>query len=133
MPASETKYVELVSETGVAALPEPFGAGYPVVFDKTIDTTGYGEIRVWVHVFVSSYAAHPVTSNTKLTLRFMHRFCGSNCFDYEEAELPWKHVTSYINGYAARPVIGDKLRLLCHPDNLPAGPYDIYVTYCLVK
>jgi hypothetical protein len=133
MPASETKYVELLSQQDVPALPTPFGAGYPVLFDETIDTHGYSEIRVWVHVFVRDYAAHPVTSNTKLALRFMHTFFGSNSFDYEEAQLPWKGVTSYINGYTVKPLLGDKLRLLCHPDNLPTGPYDIYVTYCLVR
>lgn len=130
MPAPNTRYVHLVSRKNVATLDETV-PGYPVIFDKKIQTTGYSEIRVWVHVFVNDYATHPVTSNTKLLVRFMHEFDG-NSFDYAEGTLNFK-VTSYINGYVARPIIGNKLRVLCHPENLPPGPYGIDVTYYLVR
>jgi len=90
-------------------------------------------VRVWVHVFVENYETTPVTSATKLELRFMHNFVGANSFDYEKVTLPYNNVTSYINGYSIQPIIGSKLRLLCHPINLPAGPYRVSVTYLLAR
>jgi hypothetical protein len=33
----------------------------------------------------------------------------------------------------ARILIGNQLRLVCHPENLPPGPYKLYVTYYLVR
>ena len=136
MPSTPTilaRYVELIKDQPLAAPLTPFGPGYDVLFDKKIPVTGAKEIRVWVHVFVDNYATTPVTAATKLELRFMHDFCGSNSFDYAVATLPYNHVTSYINGLAIQPIIGKELRLLCHPKHLPAGPYRLSVTYLLVR
>ncbi len=127
-----TKYGVLVARQDVPAFDEPFGPGYLVAFDEVIDTRGYSEIRLWVHVFVDNYAMGPVTSQSKLDVRFLHQFPGGS-FDYERQTLGWNNVTSYINGYAARPILGDSVRVLCNPKNLPPGPYDIYATYLLVR
>ena len=124
------KYVEMLSLDNVVSLETPFGPGYPIVFDEKIDTEGFSEIRVWVHVSVKNYAATPVTNTTKLIVRFMHQFPGGS-FDYTEGTIT-SDVTSYINGYLARPIIGERLRILCHPENLPPGPYRIFVTYYMV-
>jgi hypothetical protein len=62
----------------------------------------------------------------------MHSFGSGNSFDYELGTLT-SDVTSYIDGYVARPIIGNRLRVLCHPENLPPGPYNIYATYYLVR
>jgi hypothetical protein len=127
-----TKYGVLVSRFNVEKFDTPFGPGYEVVFDEVIDTKGYNEVRVWVHVFVDSYQTNPVTNAAQLQVRFMHQFPGGS-FDYERATLGWNNVTSYINGDAVKPVLGEKLRVLCNPRNLPTGPYDISVTYLLVR
>ncbi len=128
----QTKYGVLVARHDVPAFDEPFGPGYLVAFDEVIDTRGFSEIRLWVHVFVDNYSTGPVTSQAELNVRFLHQFPGGS-FDYERETLGWNHVTSYINGYAARPILGDSLRVLCNPRNMPPGPYDIFVTYLLVR
>lgn len=127
-----TAYKVLVARRDVDQFDTPVGPGYEVAFDEVIDIRGYSEVRVWVHVFVNDYQAHPVTSTAELEVRFMHQFPGGS-FDYERSTLGWNHVTSYINGYAVKPVLGEKLRVLCHPKNLPPGPYDIFATYLLVR
>jgi len=127
------QYVELISNQVITAPTQPFGPGYDVLFDSEIPVIGWKDVRVWVHVFVENYETTPVTSATKLELRFMHNFVGANSFDYEKVTLPYNNVTSYINGYSIQPIIGSKLRLLCHPINLPAGPYRVSVTYLLVR
>jgi len=136
MPPSSpvpTKYVELISNQVLSGPLYPVGPGYPVLFDIAINTAGWKEICFWVHVFVEIYETTPVTSATRLELRFIHNFCGSNSFNYEVVGMPYNHVTSYINGYAVEPVIGKKLRVLCHPENLPPGPYTLCVTYMLAR
>jgi hypothetical protein len=127
-----TKYVELIALDNVPAFAEPIGPGYQVAFDETIATAGFSEIRLWVHIFATNYETTPVTSAARLTVRFMHQF-GGGSFHYEEGTIPYNGVTSYINGYCAQPIIGDRLRLWCHPENLPPGPYQLYVTYYLVR
>jgi hypothetical protein len=129
---AQTEYHELIMLDNLPAFEEPFGAGYSVVFDKTIETAGFSEIRVWVHVFSKDYQNHPITPDAKLHVRFMHQFkMGS--FDYAEETIGYNGVTSYINGFCAKPIIGDNLRLLCKPENLPPGPYRVAVTYYLVR
>ena len=127
-----SKYVELYRNDNVPSFPAPLRA----VFDKTIETLGYSEIRVWVHVFVENYAKTPVTSAAKLNVRFMHLFGGQlgsgGQFDYKQSVIPWNSVTSFINGDVVAPIIGDKLRILCTAGDLPAGPYSVFVTYYLV-
>jgi hypothetical protein len=129
---SLTKYVESIKNDAIAVLATPFGPGYGVLFDSTIPVDGWKEIRVWVHVFVDNFAATPVTAAAQLELRFMHMFPGG-AFDYEKSTIPWNHVTSYINGYVIKPIIGKQLRLLCHPVSLPAAPYHLSMTYLLVR
>lgn len=125
-----TRYVELVDESP-SAFGTPFGPGYQVAFDETIDTAGYNEIRLWVHVFVDNYAATPITSGAKLAVRFMHVFSGGS-FDYEERTID-DSTPSYLNGYCAVPIIGDRLRLLGHPTGMPPGPFRLQVTYYLIR
>lgn len=127
-----TKYVEPIKNQAIAVLPTPFGPGYEVLFDSPISVDGWKEIRVWVHVFVDNYAGTPVTAAAQLELRFMHGFTGGS-FDYEKATIPWNNVTSYINGYVVKPLIGKQLRLLCHPVSLPPPPYRLSMTYLLVR
>ncbi len=129
---SLTKFVEPIKNEAIAAPATPFGPGYEVLFDSTIAVDGWKEIRVWAHVFVDNYAATPVTSSAQLELRFMHAFTGGS-LDYEKATIPWNHATSYINGYVIKPIIGNQLRLLCHPVSLPPPPYRLTMTYLLVR
>jgi hypothetical protein len=118
------------------SIPEPFGPGYSVAFDKTIDTGNWKEIRLWVHVFINNYAQTPLTAGASLIVRFLHVFGGQlgggGQFDYTQATISWKGFTSFIDGYVTAPIIGDKLRILCHPGNLPPGPYGLFVSYYLV-
>lgn len=124
----ETRYVELISQEKLPS----FGTGYQIAFDKNIDTTGFSEIRLWVHIFVDNYKTQPIdTTKAKLTVRFLHQFKGGS-FDYTEGVITTK-VTSYIGGYIARPIIGNMVRVLCHPENMPPGPYTLNVTYYLVR
>ena len=129
---SATKYVELIRQDNLASFPPPFF----FVFDSTIDTADWREIRVWVHVFVENYAQTPVTAAAYLNVRFMHVFGyqlgGGGEFHYTQATIPWNNVTSYIDGYVTAPIIGNKLRIVCGPENLPPGPYDVFVTYYLL-
>lgn len=127
-----TKYAEPIKNQTIAALAAPFGPGYEVLFDLPVPVDGWKEIRVWVHVFVDNYAGTPVTASAQLELRFMHTFTGGS-FDYEKATIAWNHVTSYINGYVVKPMIGKALRLLCHPVSLPPPPYHLTVTYLLAR
>jgi hypothetical protein len=130
--AQNTKYVELVRQENLASFPPPLNA----VFDQVVDTADWKEIRVYVNIFVQNYGQNPVTAATKLNLRFMHVFGhqlgGGGQFDYMQRTISWNQVTSYINGYVTAPLIGDKLRILCIPESLPPGPYDVFVTYYLV-
>ncbi len=127
-----TKYFEPIKNQPITTPATPFGPGYDVLFDLPILVEGWKEIRVWTHVFVDNYATTPVTASAQLQLRFMHNFSGGS-FDYEKATIPWNHVTSYINGFVVKPVIGKEIRLLCHPVNLPPPPYRLTMTYLLVR
>jgi len=131
MPTT-TKYVELVRDDNLASFPTPLHS----VVDKIIDTADSKEVRVWVHVFVKNYAHTPVTAAAKIDVRFLHTFGsqlgGGGQFDYSQATILWNHMTSYINGYVVAPIIGDKLRILCTANNLPPGPYQVFVTYYLL-
>jgi hypothetical protein len=127
-----THYVELYKNEALASPLEPFGPGYDVLFDDRIQVDGWKEIRVWVHVFIDNYAATPITNAARLQVRFMHDFTAGS-FDYEAAEILFNGVTSYIDGYTVKPLIGKELRLLCHPVDLPPGPYRLSVTYLLVR
>ena len=127
----KTRYVEMIANQPLPEPTEPYGPGYPVLFDQTISVKGWKKIRVWVHVFVDNYETTPITSFTRLELRFMHKSAGGS-FNYEKAVFS-SEVTSYINGYAGMPLIGEGLRLVCHPENLPAGPYKLTVTYLLIR
>lgn len=131
MPA-RTKYVELIRQDNLAGFPPPFHT----VFDNIINTADWKEIRVWVHVFVENYAQTPLTAAAKLNVRFLHVFGqqlgGGGQFDYTRVTIPWNSVTSYIDGYVAAPIIGDKLRIVCDPENLPPGPYNVFVAYYLL-
>lgn len=127
-----TQYVELVKNQTIATPSYPVGPGYEVLLDSEIKVDGWKEIRVWVHLFVENYATTPITSAAKLELRFMHNFSGGS-FDYEKITFPWDGVTSYMNGYVVKPIIGKELRLYLHPINLPPHPYRLSVTYLLVR
>jgi hypothetical protein len=127
----KTNYVELIANQPLPAPTEPYGPGYPVLFDVSFPVKGWKEIRVWVHVFVDNYETTPITSSTRLELRFMHSFTGGS-FNYEGAVFT-SDFTSYINGYTVIPLVGEQLRLVCHPENLPAGPYRLTVTYLLTR
>ncbi len=125
-----TKYVELFSNE---VIPGPTNGGYDILFDEKIARDDWKEIRVWAHVFIVNYATTPLTPGANLLLRFMHDFGGGDSFDYETANIPFLGVTSYIDGYTVKPIIGKELRLLCHPTQLPPGPYNMSVTYLLVR
>ncbi len=129
---SLTKYVEPIKDQTIAVLAEPFGPGYQVLFDLNVNVDGWKDIRVWVQVMYLDSAAPPVTAATQLELRLMHNFFHGS-MDYEKTTIPWNGFTSYINGYAIRPVIGKQLRLLCHPVSLPSLPCQLTVTYLLVR
>jgi hypothetical protein len=119
-----TQYTEVIKNVKMLSLTNGF------LFDQTVTTAGYSEIRVWVHVFVDNYKTTPVTSSTKLKVRLMHQFSGGS-FDYASATFT-SSVTSYIDGYTAQRIIGDQTRILCSPENLPAGPWEVSLTVYLV-
>ncbi|MEJ2011187.1 MAG: hypothetical protein P8X64_03060 [Anaerolineales bacterium] len=127
-----SRYMELLALRNVPAVPEPVGAGYGILFDETIHSAGYKELRLWVHLFACEYASDPITPNTRLILRFMHCFDQAESFDYQQVTFS-SSVTSYINGFACVPVIGDRTRVLCHPENMPHSPYDLFVTCYLLR
>ncbi|HME50364.1 hypothetical protein [Mycobacterium sp.] len=126
------KYVELLRNDNAPTFTPPLYE----VFDETIDVGDWNEIRLWVHVFVSNYAATPVTAAAKLNVQFFHLFGmqlgGGGQFPYSNAVIPWDGFTSYINGYVSAPIIGERLRILCFAGSLPPGPYELFVTYYLV-
>ena len=126
------KYVELLRNDDVTAFPPPLYE----MFDKTINTKDWSEIRLWVHVFVSNYATTPVTASAKLNVSFFHIFGitlgGGGSYPYSNAVIPWNGFTSYINGFVSAPIIGEKLRIVCFAEDLPTGPYQLFVTYYLV-
>jgi hypothetical protein len=127
-----TKYVELLKNESLPGPTTPFGPGYDVLLDTTINVDGWKEVRLWVRVFIDNYATTPLGANATLQIRFMHNY-GAGSSDYETATIHFQGVTSYIEGYVIKPIIGKELRLLCHPTNLPAGPYTLGVTYLLVR
>lgn len=126
------KYVELIRNDSAPTFSPPLYE----VFDQTIDTANWNEIRLWVHVFITNYATTPLTAAAKLRVEFLHVFGitlgGGGQYQYSQPVIPWNGVTSYINGYVSAPIIGEKLRILCLAENLPAGPYQLFVTYYLV-
>jgi hypothetical protein len=128
-PVPLTQYVEVYSDKVIQG---PTDGGYAVLFDTKIATDGWKEVRVGVHVFVINYATTPITQGANLLLRFMHDFAGGDSFDYEANIIPFT-TASYIDGYAVKPIIGKELRLLCHPTQMPPGPYNMSVTYLLVR
>lgn len=126
-----TEYFELVSLDNVASFPQPVGPGYPEVFDKTFKTKGFSEIRIWIWVSVINYKVKPIASNSTLEVRFLHQFSAGS-FDYEKGTITGTSGFSDIYGYVRKPVIGDETRVICHPTNMPPGPYNIRVTCYLV-
>ena len=61
-----TKYPgQLVSIDNLPTFPGPFGPGYPVAFDETLDTKGFSEMRVWIWISVINQST-PVTANSTL-------------------------------------------------------------------
>ncbi len=130
---SLTRYEELFKDKRMLGPLNPFGPGYDVLFDTKIKVDGWKEIRLWVHIFIENYMTTPLTDAARLQLRFMHDFGDGNSFDYEAAEISFNGVTSYIDGYVIKSIIGKELRLICHPTGLPAGPYTLSVTYLLVR
>jgi len=127
-----TRHMEILARRNFSTVPEPVGTGYGILFDEAVVTAGFSEMRLWTHLFVSNHTAIPVTPNTRLVLRFMHCFGQSESLDYEQRILT-SSAASYINGYASVPIIGNLTRILCHPENLPPGPYDLYVDAYLVR
>jgi hypothetical protein len=127
-----SRYIELLALRNVPSVPEPIGPGYGILFDETIPSGGFQELRLWVHLFARSYASDPITPNTRLIVRFMHCFDQGESFDYLQNTFS-SSVSSYIDGFACVPVIGDRIRVLCHPENLPLGPYDLFVTCYLLR
>ena len=127
-----TEYSELVSLDNVANFSEPIGPGYPEVFDKTFKTKGFSEIRIWVWVSVLAYETTPIAANSTLEVRFMHQFGSHDSFDYEKGTITGIAGFSAIYGYVSKPAIGNETRVVCHPTNMPPGPYDIRVTCYLV-
>ncbi len=127
------KYVEHITLNNVQKFDEPFGPGYQVVFDTTIPVKGYSEIRVWVHVMIRDYQTQAAGPDTQLKVRFLHPFHGNKDeFDYESGTVQTWDGASFVDGYIVKPVIGNELRLICAPVNMPPGPYDVYMTYYLV-
>jgi hypothetical protein len=119
----KTRYVELISQD-----PNP-------AFDEIINTAGYSEIRLWVHIHVDNPAA-PILGNAVINVCFMHKFTGG-LFVYASGVITNKSTTingdSDIYGCLMMPIIGDNLQIQGEPENLPNGPYKLDVTYYLVR
>lgn len=134
-PIAPARYVELIAGRVLPELPNPWGPGYPVAFDETIDTGCYSKIRVFVQLFAIDFENNAFTPAAGLHLRFMHQFGGGNSFDYSEGEIPHSEGSS-IHGFVEKPIIGDRLRLVASPTPgfvLPPGPFRLHVTCYLVR
>lgn len=121
------KYVELIANKKVAAFQSPYGT--PQIFEETIDTAGYSEIRMFIHVFAEEFKKSPITNKTKIEATLFHEVRGGS-WDYSKKEIR-SEVTSYIHGWFTEKVIGDKTRIVAFARNLPEGPYSVTVTYYL--
>jgi hypothetical protein len=107
----------------------PTAYGMPIVGEYTIQTLGYSEIRFFVHVFVDNYQTTPI-QNAKLYITMFHTIKGGSwSYSYNTINST---VTSYINGYVNEKIIGKTLRILVKPENMPAGPYRVEVSYYLI-
>jgi hypothetical protein len=119
----KTRYHELISQSPIPA------------FDEHIDTAGYSEIRLWVHINIDN-AAEPIKGNAVINVRFMHKFTGG-LFVYANGVITNISTTnkgdSDIYGCLMMPIIGDSLQIQGELENVPHGPYKLDVTYYLVR
>lgn len=128
----KTRYVKFISKKNVAKFDEPVPKFY-VAFNEAIDTTDFSEIRLWVHIRVINFAATPILGNAKINVQFIHQRTTDNIpLAYAEDVITSK-MTSDIYGFLAMPIIGNSVEILGNPVNMPIGPYDLDVTYYLVR
>ncbi len=82
------KYVELIRNDSAPTFSPPLYE----VFDQTIDTANWDEIRLWVHVFITNYATTPLTAAAKLRVEFLHVFGitlgGGGQYQYSQPIIP---------------------------------------------
>ncbi len=124
------KYVELISAKKVDSFSSPYGA--PQVFEETIDTAGFSEIRMFVNVSVEDYEKHPVTKKTMIHATLFHTVTNGSSHDYSRKEIR-SEVASYVSGWFSEKIIGNKTRVLALANDFPKGPYTVTVTYYLVR
>ena len=121
------KYVELINKK-VNTLDAPYGI--PLIFEETIDTANYSEIRMFIHVFIENYNQTPLTINSVIAATLCHNV-SSGSWPYSNKEIKFS-VTSYIDGWFSEKIIGNKVRVVASAKNFPKGPYTLSASYYLV-
>jgi hypothetical protein len=130
--AEYTRYVELITKKNIAKFAEPVPKFY-VAFDEMVDTAGFSEIRLWACIRVINSVATPILGNAKVNVQFIHQRTSDNIPLAYSQDVITSKMTSDIYGFLAIPIIGNSVEILGNPVNMPPGPYDLYVTYYLVR
>jgi len=121
------KYMALAETEKVIGNP----SGGVILFETYIDTKGYKELRVFVHVMNMSYKTNPFSSNDYMTIRVYHGI-GRGSWGYYSGEFAMKY-TSEFNGFIQILVIGDKTRMVVFGYNMPGVELEVDVAGYLVN
>lgn len=117
------------SARGVASFPSPNGRLQ--VLERSFETLGYREIRVFAQVSVDHYEAQPLAlGSASLTLGFYHTTeMFSALYGVTRASAA---VTRCVDLVATQKVFGATTRILLTTEHLPPGPYSVDVTCYLL-
>ena len=117
------------SARDVAYFPSP--SGRLLVLERSFETLGYREIRVFVQVSVDHYEVHPLAlGSASLTLGFYHTTeLFSALYGVTRASAA---VTRSVDLVATQKVFGATTRILLTAEHLPPGPYSVDVTCYLL-
>jgi len=122
-----TKYMALAETEKVIGDP----SGGVILFETYIETKGYKELRVFVHVMNRSYKTNPFCSDDYMTIRAYHGI-GRGSWGYYSREFPMKYLSEF-HGFIQIPVIGDKTRMVVFGYNMPGVELEVDVAAYLVN
>jgi len=124
----ENKYVELIHKT-VNAFEERDGNTSIKIFDATIDTSGYSEIRVRFYLYLANYQRTHEYFTNQAKIEVYVEPNGSSF-------IITKQTLSQMYGVFTEKIISNKAYIHAWTKKLPKlpkGPYELKVTYYLVK
>jgi len=98
---------------------------------RDIDTSCFKEIRLFVHVWNEDYRRNPFRRGARISISGFHNTPGGS-WTYFTEDFPMS-VTSYIDGVAYIPVVGDRFRVVGWGFNLPNVLLEVTVTAYLVR